>query len=66
MDEYRGAQPVPDTPENRRLWLNDFKDESQYILRTLLDAGLVEMTLDGKERGFRLTVIGREKLEKSH
>jgi len=64
MVKYRGAQPVPDTPENRRLWLNDFRDEPKHILRTLLDAGLVEMTLDSKERGFRLTAIGREKLKK--
>ena len=56
---------MPDIPETRQLWLSDFKDEElRYLLRTLLDAGFVEMTLDGKDRGFRLTVIGRLKLEK--
>jgi len=60
VDEKDGAQSVPDVPETRKIWLSDFKDdELRYVLRALLEAGLVEMTLDGKERAFRLTVIGR-------
>jgi len=64
MKENRGALPVPDTPETRRLWLGDFKeDELRGILSTLLDADLVQMTLTGNERGFRLTILGQAKIE---
>jgi|SRR5215475_5652868 len=53
MDQSGVAQPVPDTPETRELWLSDFRDEElRYVLRMLLEAGFVEMTLNGKERGF--------------
>jgi len=64
MDKGGGA-PCLTFRKPGTLWLSDFKDEElRYLLRTLLDAGVVEMTLDGKDRGFRLTVIGRLKLEK--
>ena len=64
MGEDSAAQAVPDTPENRQLWLSEFRgEESRHVLRTLLDAGLVEMTLNGKERGFRLTFMGRLEVE---
>src|SRR5215475_10305361 len=59
MDQSGVAQPVPDTPETRKLWLSDFRDQERDILCTLLDANIVEMTLNGKERAFRLTVIGQ-------
>jgi len=64
MDQSGVALTVPDTPETRKLWLSDFRDEEvRCVLRTLLEAGFVEMTLNGKERGFRPTVIGRVELE---
>jgi len=50
MDQSGVALPVPDTPETRELWLSDFRDEElRYVLRMLLEAGFVEMTLNGKE-----------------
>jgi len=64
MGRNGGALPVPDTPETRRLWLGDFKEEElQDVLSALLDAHLVQMTLRGNERGFRLTILGRAKIE---
>jgi len=64
MGEDGTARPVPDIPETRQLWLSDFRDEElRWVLRTLLEAGFVEMTLNGKERAFRLTVIGRVEVE---
>jgi hypothetical protein len=50
MLENRGVRAVPDTPENRQLWLSDFRNEELLdTLRTLLDAGFVQMILKDKE-----------------
>jgi len=56
--------PVPDTPENRQLWLSDFREEREFqeILGKLLDAGFVQMTVRGRERAFRITTLGRTEI----
>jgi len=55
---------VPDTPENRQLWLSDFREEQEFqeILGKLLDAGFVQMTVKGNERAFCITTLGRTEI----
>jgi hypothetical protein len=60
MGEDEKALTIPDTPETRRLWLSDFREEElRVVLRRLLDAGFVQMTLKDGERAFRQTMLGR-------
>jgi hypothetical protein len=56
--------PVPDTPENRQLWLSDFRNEREFqeILGKLLDAGFVQMTVKSNERAFRITTLGQTEI----
>jgi len=57
---------VPDTPETRRLWLSDFREEElRDVLRTLLDAGFVQMALKDGERAFRQTMLARATMSAS-
>ena len=59
-----GKVPVLDTPENRDLWLSDFRSEElRDFLRTLLDVGFAQMILKNEERGFCLTTLGRMRIE---
>jgi hypothetical protein len=52
-----------DALESRRLWFGELKEEElQETLQTLLGAGLVQMTLKGKERAFRLTILGEARM----
>jgi hypothetical protein len=60
MVENSGVLAVPDTPETRQIWLGDFREEElRDVLRTLLDAGIVQMILKGSDRGFQPTMLGR-------
>lgn len=66
MGENGRVLVVPDTPETRRLWLSDFREqELRDVLRTLLDAGFVQMALKDGERAFRQTMLARATMSAS-
>jgi hypothetical protein len=66
MGENGRVLLVPDTPETRRLWLSDFREEElRDVLRTLLDAGFVQMALKDGERAFRQTMLARATMSAS-
>jgi len=66
MGENGRVLLVPDTPETRRLWLSDFREEElRDVLRTLLDAGFVQMALKDGERSFRQTMLARATMSAS-
>ena len=66
MGENGRVLLVPDTPETRRLWLSDFREqELRDVLRTLLDAGFVQLALKDGERAFRQTMLARATMSAS-